>query len=261
MLTNLTDLSFPPFLTHLTLGYGFNQHLTSLPPTLLYLETGLKFDQPLTNLPPSLTHLLLLCSERYMSPLHTLPSSLRVLSLPSVLKKNITLPPSLTSLIYRMDTPKGLDVNALPHTLTSLTLHIIKFVYVFSRLPPSLTSLTLENYNKPLPDLPSSLTRLEFLGNNDQPLPALSHTSLTHLLLNHNFNQRLPVLPPTLTHLVLGEEFNQPVCILPLPSSFFTLYSLVLFSLSPSSHSLASQLQFQPKTPYTPSHSHTPSSW
>ena len=70
------------------------------------------------------------------------------------------------------------------------------------------------HFNKPLTNLPESLTHLTFGFNFNQPVVNLPK-SLIHLTFGYCFNQSVDCLPSRLTHLTFGCSFNQLVNCLP----------------------------------------------
>ena len=66
-------------------------------------------------------------------------------------------------------------------------------------------------FNKPVDNLPNSLTHLEF-GDFNQPVDNLPN-SLTHLEFGDDFNQPVDNLPNSIVHLEFGWNFNQQLII------------------------------------------------
>jgi hypothetical protein len=76
-------------------------------------------------------------------------------------------------------------------------------------------------YNKPIDNLPLSLTHLNLGHFFNQPVNNLP-TKLTHLTFGKNFNHYVDNLPLSLTHLTFGEKFNKKVDKLPLSLTHLT---------------------------------------
>ncbi|GAM23946.1 hypothetical protein SAMD00019534_071210 [Acytostelium subglobosum LB1] len=123
--------------------------------------------------------------------------------------------------------------------------------------PRSLRSLSLIGQTLPLPALPDSLTKLNFVELANVPVQqlvgnAMLSSSLTSLSLRDNFNQEIPplVLPMNLKTLVMGDNFNESLPTDDLGSltsiSFGILYNRPLADIPPSVTSLSlSSLQQQ----------------
>ncbi len=95
-------------------------------------------------------------------------------------------------------------------------------------LPPSLTHLILDNFDRELTSLPPSLTHLTFGWCFNQRVDYLP-LSLTHLTFGTDFNQPINNLPSTLTELKIGDsirgtKYKQPSCTLPQTMKRVTVY-------------------------------------
>ena len=110
------------------------------------------------------------------------------------------------------------SVPFIPCHVRSLTLKNIDVDMFRSRSFSSLISLHLgDQYNRPLPILPSSLSTLTFGMSFNQPL--LIPPFLKHLHLGKSFNQPIDI-NNHLVELIVGQFFNHP---LSLPSSLIIL--------------------------------------
>ena len=94
----LNKQNLGPYLTHLTLGEGFNQPLDSLPKTLTHLifSSQSTFNQPIDHLPSTLIHLEL--GMAFNKPIDHLPSTLSYLKLGKNFNQNINHLPLLIHL-------------------------------------------------------------------------------------------------------------------------------------------------------------------
>lgn len=206
----------PDSLTHLDLGYNFEQSLKALPSQLRSLVLSFSFSRPLPVLPPSLTDIVFGCNFRH-----------------SVKK---ILPPGIKSLKFYGDFPKGWDWSVVPVGLTKLKCRPnerigpgdlpvgLKYFKAFfdsdflgdSVFPDGLTRLNCEHspsFDKPLEvgRLPSSLTRLS-LGAYNPIGKGVLPAGLTRLVLGDNFQQQLDatVLPAGLRRLSFGSKDDYP---------------------------------------------------
>lgn len=224
------SISLPVTLIHLEFGTYFNYSIDDLPPSLTYLKFGHNFSNEKyiqLPFPSNLTHLYL--GSGFNSSLASiLPPKIKNLSFgkPSygfLSKFNqplYSLPPYLHTLTLTGNFNQSID-NDLPNTLVNLTI-AGTFNQQINFLPPSLTHLTIGGYFNQQLYLPPHLTHLIFeKGDFNRPLDNLP-ISLTHLFfkLRSHFNFPLLNLPPNLTHLILGLFFDNE---LKLPSSLLFL--------------------------------------
>jgi len=112
---------WPPLISKLILGDGFNQALFGLPSTITHLEIGSSFNQILHPLPDSITYLQI--GDGFNQPIDN------------------CLPPNLVHLdignkFYR-------NVSNLPTTITHLNIGW-GFYIPFNKIPPHLTSLKIK---------------------------------------------------------------------------------------------------------------------
>lgn len=220
----------PNSLTHLTLGIHFNNSIKVLPPKIIYLAIGKEgsivnaFDQPLDTLPLSLSTLTLYLSSTFNTKHNIIiPEQLEHLTFgiytqyarPPRISLNIKLCSQLDTLL--VDGPINVDTLPgslkrcslsnlvtcgqceLPSNLQQLTLHC---KFTFMELPPSLTSLDINNNNcyntKALQHLRCFKSGKD-MNINTAYLPC----PVTHLQL-HTYNKpNLKELPPYVTHLTL----------------------------------------------------------
>jgi len=96
------------------------------------------------------------------------------------------------------------------------------FTKPFASFPVTLTYLEVEEYNHPLPEIPSLLS-LELGRSYNEPLPTFPLLEI--LVLGNAYNMLLPDMP-SLKKLVLGDRYNQ---ILPNMPSLAMLSSGYLF--------------------------------
>ncbi|GAM19227.1 hypothetical protein SAMD00019534_024020 [Acytostelium subglobosum LB1] len=231
--------SLPSSLRHLTFVNSFNQPLCPgvLPSSLYSLTFGADFVTPLMAdvLPKSLKKLNL--SYRYKQlDSSILPQGLTSLSAYD-LKSPCTLPPTLIELNVGGGAIFGPDGQALalPPTLRTLyflptNLHVDP-VKMFASLPPSLTSLTLEEgFIDPVTVasgyLPDTLDLLAEYNSANHPIaPGALPSHLTKLCFSYKFNSPIKpgTLPESLTELWFGYMYNSPMEPGSLPGRLVTL--------------------------------------
>jgi len=148
----------PKSLTHLTLGFSFNQPVDDLPFGITDLSFGNSFNQPVDNLPNSVINLKF--GWQFNQPTNFLPSSLKELY------------------YYRSFNQ---PVDNLPNSITHLKFGLL-FNHPINNLPLNLTHLTLgEHYTD---------NRIVSLFN--QPIEGLSRLiNLKYLKLGHCFTQNI----------------------------------------------------------------------
>lgn len=200
--------SLPISLTYLKVFDSINYY--SIPPNLIELDAVIWEDK--LDLPSTLKHLSLHCSAYNCEPRINIPPQLLSLQIStSKIKFNLNdLPQSLTFLELSYESKIDFQALSLP-SLTHLSLSSSK-VDLY-KLPKTLLSLILTDFNKPVTILPPSLTSLTFNApfNSLLTLPS----SLQLLDLGNCFNHPLPVLPSSLLTLCLGNAFNQSIDNLP----------------------------------------------
>src|SRR5271163_4511768 len=118
------------------------------------------------------------------------------------------IPPSATQIEF--NAPQH-SIHSILHKCTHCTLPNQPLPDV---LPSQPTHLTLQNFNLPLPILPSSLTELTLGDVFNRPVNNLP-SSIFKLKFGKQFNQPIDNLPPSLHKLTLGKDFNNPVDNLP----------------------------------------------
>eukprot|EP01112_Ceratiomyxa_fruticulosa_P016485 TRINITY_DN498_c1_g1_i1.p1 TRINITY_DN498_c1_g1~~TRINITY_DN498_c1_g1_i1.p1 ORF type:complete len:296 (+),score=30.92 TRINITY_DN498_c1_g1_i1:54-941(+) len=162
-------------ITHISLRYCFNHAVDNLLPTsLTHLVLGNKFNDKVDRLPPKLTHLTF--GVNFNFPTNNLPQTLLFLKYGFYFNQIIkALPPDLQYLEF------GYQYNSyilcpFPPKLTYLKCGWFYNLPIRFPLPSTLTQLHFGyDFNCELPDLPSSLTHLSFLGDynklNKQLLP------------------------------------------------------------------------------------------
>lgn len=244
----ISSISFPPYLTHLSFGDSFNQNVDSLPPQLIYLKFGNNFNQAIDHLPPHLLHLIL--GTKFDQTVDNLPSSLTHLEISGIFNNLIDnlpnsliylsikgyycfpvqkLPPSLQNLTL----PYSIPISHIPPSVTHFSLSFSN--PVFNGIPPNITHLTLinkiaDNLNKHvlrISAFPSTVTHLTLggvmLSDNLSlfNLPKLTHLNMTNISWSKNdncinfHNIWLDKLSPNITHLIFPNNFNYPVNNLP----------------------------------------------
>lgn len=112
----------------------------------------------------------------------------------------------------------------LPSSLTSLSFSSLSFK--LESLPPKLIHLDLGlRYCKPIPPLPSSITRLNVGPMLDFKINDISFpSSLTHLSFGDSFNRPVDSLPNSLTYLHLGNSFDTPINSLPSSLTYLDIH-------------------------------------
>ena len=93
----------PNTITHINIGYSFNQSLDNLPSTIqcIYFGANNIFNMPLDNLPEGLVDLDLNMCRNFNQPINKLPSSLEILKLGSEFQQSVdNLPPNLKKLFF-----------------------------------------------------------------------------------------------------------------------------------------------------------------
>lgn len=204
-------INFPPqnSVTHLQLGS---------------FEFTKDYCQAFTNL-TCLTHL----TVQHMREVNNLPDSITHFTLEGDSEK-LTLPPKLISLDIRScklpecflpTTLQRLNVGLITErTLPNITQLYVRDMWAFSmeKLPCTLTHIIFHGLDKPIDNLPVSLTHLTLGNNFNKPIDHLL-SSLTHLIIGNRFNQPINHLP-SLIFLKLGNRFKQPT---QLPSSITEL--------------------------------------
>jgi hypothetical protein len=157
-------------ITHLELGWYFNQPIDKLPSCLTYLKCGNHFNQPVDKLPESLTHLIL--GFHFNQPVDKLPKSLTHIEFSHIFNQPVNkLPSSLTHIKfgYEFNQP----VNNLPDSLTHLTLGFC-FNQPVDKLPNGLKYVKFGyTFNKSIDKLPDSITIIHLCGNYKQHITKL----------------------------------------------------------------------------------------
>eukprot|EP01112_Ceratiomyxa_fruticulosa_P001128 TRINITY_DN1110_c0_g4_i3.p1 TRINITY_DN1110_c0_g4~~TRINITY_DN1110_c0_g4_i3.p1 ORF type:complete len:444 (+),score=61.42 TRINITY_DN1110_c0_g4_i3:952-2283(+) len=158
----LSTKNLPTCLTHLILGSEFNQSLNDLPYSLLYLQTSDYFMQPLSHLPPKLSHLIL--GNNWNHPVDgVLPQSLKHLVFEYSFNKPINkLPGKLTHLTVGDQFNQA--VNDLPLSLTHIKFGA-NFCQSINRLPPNIIQIELGYWfsNQHISSLPLSVQQVTFM--------------------------------------------------------------------------------------------------
>ncbi|GAM20403.1 hypothetical protein SAMD00019534_035780 [Acytostelium subglobosum LB1] len=244
--TLLPPLSLPKGLLSLRLRNElYNHPIYSLPSSLTYLSIRSSV-QPI-DLPPSLTELHLGYTFNNVIDKGYLPQSLKILSLtgcfnqpfePDVLPSSLlelsigysythyirvgVLPPLLNKLQFTSRIYNVLESKAIPASLRSLALfHCPPTMFPL----PQLTNLRVaKGTHFPIQSLPSSITKLNILGDFNDPITSTPN-SLVSLSLSDNFNQPLAagVFPPTLKDIFFCTEFDSPIDVGALPASLTSL--------------------------------------
>nr|QFG73740.1 MAG: FNIPrepeat containing protein [Megaviridae environmental sample] len=212
----------PAFVTHLSLGWMFNQPLTwNTVPPLVRLELSVEFNQeiPPHVLPKTLKRLILGRDFNHPLHVHSLPENLEYLEFgySGVFNHPIApnvFPKSLLKLVMCDNFNHSLS-GVLPENLVSLTMGCY-FDQPLDGLPNSLRELTLGSFYSRQLDILPPLRYLKFNGYYNTPLVHKLPNTLTHLTMGCYFNRELiPFLPDSLTHLIVGYYFNQDLTGLP----------------------------------------------
>lgn len=232
-----SPISLPSTVTQLNLAYWYPEFLITLPhsirklditrtrtgdfslPGLVYLKiTNLPI--PITALPPTIKKL---CISYGNGTIFTLPSSLLHLHLYSATSRQVNFSSNLQTLVYhsRINT----EPLNLPASLTKLVLK--NYDRPLDNLPPSLTKLSIgKNFSHSLNNLPNSIKVLEVSAEKlSEPITRFP-ASLTFLSLEESYFNSFPPLPSTLTHLYLKYKLSmEDKSKIPyFPSSLETLY-------------------------------------
>ncbi len=180
----------PKSLTHLMLGYSFNQCVDNLPFGITHLRFGWEFNKPLNNLPNSITHLRF--GWEFNQPVDFLPNSIRELFFYRSFNQSVdNLPEGITHLTFGLLFNQS--INNLPLSLTYLK---IGEEYVENR--------TISTFKQSICGL-SRLTNLKYLkfGNGflqDICCPIDGHCYLPNSIEELHFeydNQKNMVSLPT----------------------------------------------------------------
>eukprot|EP01133_Synstelium_polycarpum_P012370 gene12370-14511_t len=245
--------SFPPRLTHLSLGHGFDSPILQgqLPHSLTHLSLGDRFNQPILpgQLPPRLTHLAF--GRIYSHPLvaGSIPRSVTHFTCGDLFRQTLTrdLIPSVTNITVssRFET-LHITSDRLSAYMDGLT-DLVHNLVLIKALTGDLKSLYLENINHELhrDNLPDTITKLRFHHAFNQKMgPGSLPRHLTHLIFGESFNQVIKpnVLPPTLISLQFGNQFNQPIDPGTLPNSLEYLIFGNRFHQSIGPHNLPKSL-------------------
>ena len=168
------QLNKNPLLTHLKLGFAFNQPVGNLPSSLRHLSFRGSFDQSVDELPSNITHL----------------------TFGDFFNKNVdSLPSSITHLIFGSEFNQPVDL--LPPNITHLSFGYC-FDHAVQHLPQRLTHLSFGfSFNQPVQHLPPKLTHLSCGFSFNQDINTLP-SSITHLKLGVRFASKIHNLPSSL---------------------------------------------------------------
>lgn len=245
--------TLPSTLISLELSNIFTDIIDSIPSSLTYFDSGTHCVSPDIIFPPSLTTLKIVEGE-----FSELPPSITNLTLPySYSSGEIPLPPHLSSLscgptilnnhmdiiptsltrldLLRLNDDQGYEFFTLPSLshftcLKELDLHYSFNQSVENMLPPSLTSLQFsDEFSRPLPSLPISLTKLTTGYEFNHPINFPPNLKI--LAVREKFDNQLHALPEGLTELHIGYKgrgflgkFNHPLTSLPNSLTVLKIY-------------------------------------
>lgn len=164
-----------------------------------------------------------------------MPASLKDLTLHVSFDKKIgagLIPATLTHFNMTGSQFGGLEVGALPNSITHLSIKTRELGIPRGTIPHSVTHLSLDQDSKLAShlepgDIPSSVTHLLFSCNNQQKMTAgIIPNSVTHLTFGSDFNRPLSegAIPSFVTHLIFEGKFNQLLKQKPFPSTLTHLY-------------------------------------
>ncbi len=148
-------INFPSSLTHLTLGYKFNQKVKFFPKSLIYLSFGNSFNNSVNSLGKSLTFLIF--DNNFNRPTDWLPNNLTHLIFGNSFNQSTEwFPKNLTHLVF------GNSFNYPIDNLSSKLIYIRlghSFNYSIDKLPDGLNYLIIESklFNKPIRKYPNNL--------------------------------------------------------------------------------------------------------
>jgi len=215
---NADTVQFPPHMTHLVLGYSFNQNIDDLiinlvqqKITLTHITFGDLFDQSVEKLVLLSVSLQSIIFGKYFKQAFD----------------NIHEFKSLIRLDFGLRTHHSIDLQGLP-SLKHLQLGNCNNIRLMKKkfvLPPFLTHLKFGYFfDSPVDHikLPASLTHLSFGQCFNQPVDKLElPVKLKYLEFGESFDQPVHnlILPESLTDLIFVNSFNQPIDNLKLPLS------------------------------------------
>jgi len=117
---NNFDVLFPPFITHLTFGWWFDQPIENrIPSTITHLRFGNHFDQPIENcIPSSVVHLKF--DTFFNQPIkNNIPTSVTHLTFGWHFEQAVSdIPSSVTHLFF--NTKESIDFDTIPSTVRYL---------------------------------------------------------------------------------------------------------------------------------------------
>jgi hypothetical protein len=192
--------NLPNSITHLTLGFEFNQPVghqgcedinchRNLANSITHLTFGTKFNQPVNNLPNSITHLTFAENSLFNQPVNNLPNSITHLTFGNKFNQPVDhLPNSITHLTFSYYSSYfNQPVDNLPNSITNLTFGH-KFNQSIDNLPNSITHLTFEYcFDKALDNLPLFLQQIKFNSiNNERILSKIKKVPFGCKILNKN---------------------------------------------------------------------------
>lgn len=191
----------PSSLEHLDIMTCDNLELPEIIPDSLKILILSPYLTPLTHYPPNLIHLIDLSKD---IPLPPFPSSLQILGLDE--KRHLKLP--LLPHLYKFIGGSNMINNLPPVTHLSLF-----STHASSKIPPTVTHLTLNNYCfGTLPSLPPSLVHLSMNVHTIITLPQLPST-LQNLKIESPqgiFKAIISSFPPSLKVLEISQMDNFP---------------------------------------------------
>lgn len=169
---NIKKNFFPEHITRIIFNDAFNKELKIgiFPKNLLYLQLGNKFNQDIiTRVLPSTLKTLILGNDFNMDITEkVLPESLTFLKLGSGFKKSVLLPNFLTTLeIYGNPDDKKI-IDNLPPSVTTLVINNLNFE--ISNLPPTITKIILPYYNRRILNLIKKIPHGAKVFDEDQDI-------------------------------------------------------------------------------------------
>jgi hypothetical protein len=208
----------PSNITHIKLGYSFDQIVNNLPDSLIWIEFGYCFNQSVDCLPNGVNYLVLGFSFNQI--IDDLPYGLEYLNLNYMFNQSLNcLPTTLVCLFIGND---GCNSTSAVKYAGS------RFTQDTTNLPTNLNNLTIykngkhvikNNFVQELNKITNSKgpNKLNF-DNNKYSIDNL-YEGLTHLKIektcNNIFNENVNNLPSTLTHITFNDEFDKSVDNLP----------------------------------------------
>jgi hypothetical protein len=217
-------LIIPSYATALKFEYNECPNISNFP-SLTHLTLNCIHARKLPDLPPSITHLTFGDNFNYRIAITNLPLHLVYLSFGGKFNQQITLPPSIETLIF--GTAYNQPITHLPRNLIHLTFKAFRDTFpLLDNIPLSLQKLIVGEhvFQKRNPNEPLSLTHLTFIpyrnlitptnqfidSTNEISALSVPHT-LTHLTCTYSWPIDTNNLPPNLLSLTVGDYFDEHI--------------------------------------------------